>query len=454
MPTRLMSLYRSPAIRSAAGFAAGGIGFALGNILLARTLVPVEFGRFVLFLALTYLGIILGPLGLETVINRHRLTAFPGLLRRALATSATMGVVVAAASVLIYKFELPLAVMLIFSVTVASMNRIGASFMQAQSNFRASMWLLVVHNWTLILAVPVLMLLEQPAAIHAAAVIACGYSISGILGWRAAWSVGDAIVRPEPGVVTREGLAVAGLNVCGEVFRQLDRLLIPRLLSVAALGTYSLGATVAGSAFHMLQAGAGHTLTPQLRACRSKRAVLTLLRREASMMFGLAALAAIGVCTLAPWFIDLVFAERYEMPRAVIYAIVLLGVVKIWHQFAAVCVTALGTTRHLLMLHLSGWIALTISAVMAVALSRYGMASIILGIAAGWSGLAIVATFIASQSLNAWVKSRAEAMRDDETLTLGERLELRRQQPTLVVGEDLHEGSGRVSDRQRIPFRR
>ena len=71
------------------GFGLGGVGFALGNLLLARALPPAEFGVFTLFLALVQMGASLAPIGLQGQVNRHPMRAVsPG---RPLLTSAIVG---------------------------------------------------------------------------------------------------------------------------------------------------------------------------------------------------------------------------------------------------------------------------------------------------------------------------------------------------------------------------
>jgi hypothetical protein len=77
---------------TAALFAAGGTGFALGNLLLARLLPESEYGYLSLSLSFVQLGHALGPLGLEIIINRRRLGPSPALLRRAASTSAAVGI--------------------------------------------------------------------------------------------------------------------------------------------------------------------------------------------------------------------------------------------------------------------------------------------------------------------------------------------------------------------------
>ena len=71
------------------GFGLGGVGFALGNLLLARALPPTAFGVFTLFLALVQMGASLAPIGLQGQVNRHPTRAVSPA--RLLLTSAIVG---------------------------------------------------------------------------------------------------------------------------------------------------------------------------------------------------------------------------------------------------------------------------------------------------------------------------------------------------------------------------
>src|SRR5687767_14383215 len=102
----LRKLLRSPAVASAAAFALGGVGFAVGNVLLAGALPPIEYGYVALFLSFTQLASAVGGMGMETIVNRHLLGASAWLLRRVLMTSVLIGVVLAALAQLFYEFNL------------------------------------------------------------------------------------------------------------------------------------------------------------------------------------------------------------------------------------------------------------------------------------------------------------------------------------------------------------
>ena len=74
----MVSALRSPALAVAAAFAIGGAGFTVANLLLARTLPPIEFGLVSLILGLLNLGLQVAPLGADGAINRARSDQRPG----------------------------------------------------------------------------------------------------------------------------------------------------------------------------------------------------------------------------------------------------------------------------------------------------------------------------------------------------------------------------------------
>ena len=99
----LRLLQKSTALRAAVGFGLGGVGFALGNLLLARALPPAAFGVFTLFLALVQMGASLAPIGLQGQVNRHPTLAVSPA--RLLLTSAIVGAALASVAAVVYRLE-------------------------------------------------------------------------------------------------------------------------------------------------------------------------------------------------------------------------------------------------------------------------------------------------------------------------------------------------------------
>src|SRR6186713_1885485 len=79
--------FYSPTLRSAAALAAGGVGFGLANLLLARVLPTDEFGIVSLVLSFIQVGAAIGAPGLPVLINRYHLGPSSRLFRVSLTAS-------------------------------------------------------------------------------------------------------------------------------------------------------------------------------------------------------------------------------------------------------------------------------------------------------------------------------------------------------------------------------
>ncbi len=404
----LLGILRSPALVSSLLFAAGGVGFAVGNIFLARVLPPEEYGYVALFLALIQLAITLGPVGLETVINRHHLGATAALLLRAFGTSTLVAVGLAVGAALFYGFGIALAAVLALSALAASLNKVAGSFFQSRKRFGLSLFLNQIHNWIVLLSVPVVMAFERPDAVPAAVTIAAGYCVMAAAGlWGAMREHAHDAAPLPPQALMKEGLAAMGTQVAIGVFFQLDRLIIPRTLSIAELATYSVVSAIVASPFRMLQVGAAFTLLPGLRACASRAAVFRLLEREAAAVLGIAVMAAIVVIPVTPWIGTHLLNDQYPFAASLLYAMVIVGFVRVWAGFAYAAVSALGSTSQLSQYNFWSWVALGVAVAAAIAASGEGLTGIVYGLGAGWLFLALAATLIASRAIGAWRPSPA-----------------------------------------------
>lgn len=393
---RLLALWKSSAIRSAFGFALGGCGFALANVLLAKAMLPKEYGLVVLFVALTQLGATLGPAGMETVAIRHRLGASPALLVRVLMSATAFAGLVAILATVFFNVSTTFSFILVVAMVFAALNRMGCAFLQSLERYRRSLGLMMAHNGVLVAATLVLLVLHRSDVETVAVILAVGYGCTALYGWYigrhhfAAEATDDSL-----GPLGREGFTILASQMSTAVLNQLDRILIPRVLSASALGHYAAVATLTASPFNLLQSGARHTLLPKLRNCTDYRAAMKHIRSEAVAALAIIGLAAAGSLFLAPVVGDWMFKGRYEFEMDLVQIIVGIGVLKVWHSFASGCIQALGTQRSLLMLSVASWGALCIAVGAAVSVEEAGLTSLVTGIGAGWVALCTASTLIA-----------------------------------------------------------
>jgi len=391
---------RSPALRSAAILAAGGAGFALGNLLLARVLPEREYGAVSLLLSLIQVGAALGSLGLPTLVNRHALAATGQLFRYGMWLALLAALVVGAVAVVSYQLPSFIAYVLAATVAAAALGRIAGAVMQSRQRFGTSLLLTQIHNWLLLASVPLVLMADaRSAAVVSVFILVC-YVITTSAGWR----VATQEQRPAAGTLSlrmlwSEGLSAAGFGLAFNVFLQLDRLVIGDVLSLQDVAAYSLVASVAGSPYRMLQVSAGHTLVPRLRAAANRETAMKLLRHEALLMIGLSVLAAPVLFWLTPWIIGKVAGPAMGVGHMLTAAVIVVGFVRLWEGLAAAVVNAIGTPRELLILSVLGWLGIAVAVALASIVSRDGLVAVVLALGAGWCAIAVGATTLAFEAI-------------------------------------------------------
>lgn len=391
---------RSPALRSAAILAAGGAGFALGNLLLARVLPEHEYGAVSLLLSLIQVGAALGSLGLPTLVNRHALDATGKLFRYGMWLALFAAIVVAAVALVSYRLPSLIAYALAATVAAAALGRIAGAVLQSRQRFGTSLLLTQIHNWLLLASVPLVLLTEQRSATAVSMFILSCYLVTTCVGWRFAArernsAPGSLSVR----MLWSEGLSAAGFGLAFNVFLQLDRLVIGQVLSLQDVAAYSLVASLAGSPYRMLQVSAGHTLVPRLRAASSRKTAVGLLRREALLMIGVSALAAPVLFWLTPWIINLVAGSALDDGYMLTAAVIAVGFVRLWEGLAAAVVNAIGTPRELFILSVLGWAGIVVAVALASFAGDYGLIAVVFGLGVGWCAIALGATVLASRAI-------------------------------------------------------
>jgi len=385
-------------LRTVAIYTASGLGFAGANLILARVLPAVEYGLFTLVIALVNLGFSLATLGLDGVVNRRHLEAGPDLLRRSAGAALCVGLGMAAIGFLLY--QLSLAIVLgIFVCTVAGgIMMVAAAKFQSEQRFGLSLSLSQSPNLVLLVAALTLVLTQSRTAWHPIAILAAGFVVAALVGW---WFLrcGRWGRTSTAQFSWTEALSFAGLNAAGLVLLQLDRLLIPHLLSVQDLATYGVLAAVAGSLFRMLSLGVGYTLVPQLRAAASVGERRRLISHEARLVSGVLVAGVAALWLITPWIERWVLADKYHLSGALLLAAIISGMVRVTNAFTKSVVSALATTSELAWINVFGWGSVALAIVAAVAGARWGLAGVIYGVTMGGVMRALTALYFAVRHL-------------------------------------------------------
>jgi hypothetical protein len=182
----------------------------------------------------------------------------------------------------------------------------------------------------------------------------------------------------------------------------LERLVIPRTLSMEDLATFAVVAAIAGSPFRMLQIGVGHTLLPGLRACRTRQDVRRLMKHEGAIVFGAAAASVIAIFIVTPFVADYFLMGRYDITTGLLIAMVLTGLIKVCNGFVSAIVQAFGSTAALAKFNLLTWLGVIAGVACASYGARFGVSGVVYGVGVAWLAMSLAAIILANGALRAW----------------------------------------------------
>jgi O-antigen/teichoic acid export membrane protein len=205
------------------------------------------------------------------------------------------------------------------------------------------------------------------------------------------------VSRPEIGAA--ELVSLAGLTAVTLVLIQIERLVIPRRLSLDDLALFGVLAAVAASPYRVLQQGVGYTLLPRLRAAGTAAERRALLLREAQVSVGATLLASALIWALSRPVVSWWLAGKYELSAGLLLAAIAAGFAKVASAFATAAATALCTERELERLRVLAWLALAAAFAGCIAGARFGLIGVVGGAGVGWLCFAAAAGFLAAPHL-------------------------------------------------------
>jgi O-antigen/teichoic acid export membrane protein len=387
--------WRSPALAGALFFGISGLGFAAGSLLLARVLSKTDLGILMLAIALIGLGYQLAPLGSDGVINRRQVDFGVPLLWRMVGTSTLAGLVFFLVSHLAYHLGGPISLLVSIGVVAGGLNLVAAAKFQSLQQFLISLTLSNSLNLTIVLVSILALVFHAEALWIPLSLIVLGYIVSASAGWYAILRMRRSDSGPFEPFDWGEALSYAGVHLAAVVLTQLERLLIPGLLSLEELATFAVLAAVTIAPFRMLQLGVGYTLLPRMRAASSVEERRRLLFQELLMTGSVVVIGVAAVWMFAPLVAWLFLGDKYILSPALIGAALVSGTVRVLTGFTRATASALCSNRELA--YLSGLMWLSIACAIAGAAfgSRWGLVGLIYGAAIGWIGQLAVSASVA-----------------------------------------------------------
>ena len=395
----MRALWYSPTLRSIVIYGASGLGFAGANLILARVLPTTEYALFTLVIALVNLSFALAPIGVDGIVQRHHIEAGPALLKHTLAAGLLTGL----GSVLIAGFAYrldTLFLLVVFASTVGggAMAVAGAQF-QSEQRYGTSLSLTQSPNLVLIIAAVVVVVTGVREARLPLIILAIGFMLAGFTGWWVLFRERASKPYRESRFSLGEALSFAGLNGAGLLLVQLDRLIIPYVLTLHDLATFGVLAAIAGSLFRVLSMGVGYTLVPRLRAAGTVMERRHLIAREAKLVAVILVAGSLAIWFLTPFIERLFLAGKYHLSGPLLLAALFSGIAKILNSFTKSTVTALANGHEVSMVNLLGWVSVGVALAAAIFGARWGLAGVIYGVGIGWLARALAALIVTVRHL-------------------------------------------------------
>ena len=364
-------------------YGTSGLTFVGANLLLARELPPEQFALFTLLVALSTLGYHLAPLGVDGVILRGRVELGWPLLRRAALAAAAIGLATGGAALAFYGIAPAFAALLFASTLGGGLMLVASAKFQNERRFAISLGLTAMTpNLLLLLGAATTLAVDGQTTELAFDVWTIGLGAAAAFGW--ALALRERRHAKVGKVPWSEALVLAGVAAAGMLFIQLERLVIPHVLSTADLALFGVLAAIAGSLFRVLQMGVGFSLLPRLRSAATVLERRALVAKELRFAIAVAAFGAALVFLLTPpierWFLE----GKYHLSTSLLAAALFSGIGKIAHAFARATATALATPRELALVNAAGWLSAAFALGAAVAAAPWGLTGVVYGIGCGW----------------------------------------------------------------------
>lgn len=392
-------LWRSATLRSVAVLGLSGVGFAVANLVLARALPTEEYAVLTLVVALVNVGYPLAAAGVDGVVNRRRLEAGPRLFRRLLHALVPVALAFTLIGLAGYETSPGVSLMILLSTMAGGAILVAGGQFQSEQRFGLSLALNQSPNLVLLLASAWVLAAGSRGAETPLAVWTIGLLAAAVAGWWLLFRERHAKPHHSVDFPWSEALAIAGLAAAGLLLIQLERLLLPHLLSLEDLATYGVLAAIAGSLFRVLQMGVGYSLLPRLRAAPGVLERRRLLFKEARLVVAVAALGSVVIWVATPRIEEWFLGGKYHLSAALVLAAVVTGVAKVLNGFAQSAVAALAEPRELSIVSVLGWVSVGVAAAGAVAGARWGLPGVIYGVGLGWVMRASVGLFLAARHL-------------------------------------------------------
>lgn len=276
---------------------------------------------------------------------------------------------------------------------------VAAAQFQSERRYGISLALTQSPNIVLMVAAVVVVWTRIREARLPLAISALGFVVAGVVGW---WVLfGERAAKPyrETRFPWGEALSFAGLNAAGLVLLQLDRLIIPRVLTLHDLATFGVLAAIVGSLFRVLAMAVGYTLLPRLRGAGTVIERRRLIAHEVKLVLAISIAGSIAIWFLTPWIEHAFLEGKYHLGGSLLVATLFSGIAKVMNSFTKSTVTALATAGEVSIVNVLGWVSVAVAIAAGILGARWGLPGVIYGVGLGWLVRALTASYITLRHL-------------------------------------------------------
>lgn len=398
---RLRQALRSPALGVAFIHGVSGLAFVVANLLFARALSPSSYGELALVIAIVNLAMPLAPAGADGVVNRRPLPPHRRLFVRVILTSTVVALAASVIGLVTYGLDAAYVAAIAISVVGGGTAYLAAAQFQSGQRFGMALSISQSVNGFLALAGMALVVGWFQKAETVAFTMAAGLGLSSLVGWVVLYVNRSATESSTAEFSWREALSYAGVSGAILLLLQLERLVIPVVLTLEDLAVFGVLASVVGAPFRMMQQGLSFTLFPRLRAAEALAERRRILRNEGVTAAAVLLAGGSAIWFATPLIIEFALEGKYELPDALVLAALVSGTLKVLDAFSKSSVSALGTVRELSLFNFLGWGAVTVGVVAGVVAARWGLVGVIYGVGAGWAARSVIGACLAMPHMRA-----------------------------------------------------
>lgn len=397
--TLVKKLMSQPTLRTTAVFAFSGLAFAIGTLLLARTM-PVEgFGHLALAIALFNVFGLLAPIGIDQILLRHRIDPGPKLLMRLILTGTALGLLVGLGFMWATDVRILDAVAVCLSIVSGGVVATLVALSRSYGQEGYALLFATAASWILLAIGIVSLILTNGSATLYLLLFAIGNFIAAIWGWLRVSNRHRVPQHEQVNIPWNEAFSLLGIAAIGTLAIQFERLIIPATIGIEALALFSVIASVAIFPFRLLTASAGFSLVPKLRATTDVRLRRKLVRVEFFSILGLLIASTIAIVAVAPFAVDLLTGGRYQIGFNIAIAACLNGSGKVFQALPRAVLTGCGSEKEIALLNRLGVFGLITTVLGAVIGAYWGLVGLLYGVAIGSMAANLPAMLLARRSL-------------------------------------------------------